>query len=281
MAAALVQNTTHTVSSGATSISKAFASNVAAGNLLTAMLGVYKAAAHDPSFSGGGTWTRHVNHASPNAKVAGGSAENATGGATTVQASWSGGSDQDTILHIQEWSGAVTASAFDKSSSADNSVTDNVADSGSTAALAQADELVVGFSFIDDATLTVAELESMTLLNTSDGAGALQSLHSAYRNVSATTAVKYRADWSGSFTPWGAGVMTFKNVAVALEFEGFRFRNDDGSEATATWKAAQDTDVTANSGLRIRTITNVTADPGNKRRRLKYRKVGDDGWRDL
>jgi hypothetical protein len=71
---------------------------------------------------------------------------------------------------------------------------------------------------------------------------------------------------------------------LAYEQEGFRFRNDDGSESTATWKASQDTNVTAvkSANTRLRVLTDTAnADPATKRMKLQYRKVGDDGWRDL
>lgn len=51
-------------------------------------------------------------------------------------------------------------------------------------------------------------------------------------------------------------VITGPPPSSSLDQEGFRWRNDDGSETTATWKAAQDTDLTAllSANVRLRTI---------------------------
>jgi hypothetical protein len=60
--------------------------------------------------------------------------------------------------------------------------------------------------------------------------------------------------------------------------EGFRFRNDDGSETTATWDAAQDTDVTAPLGanLRLRTLIDTSAaDPPATAYTQYYKKSTD------
>lgn len=71
------------------------------------------------------------------------------------------------------------------------------------------------------------------------------------------------------------------DFAVAtLDQEGFRWRNDDGSESSATWKAAQDTDVTlaSNASARLRVLVNTTLDADAKTFELQYRKVGATGW---
>ena len=48
-----------------------------------------------------------------------------------------------------------------------------------------------------------------------------------------------------------------------IEQEGFRFRNDDGSETTATWKANQDVNITlaANTAFRLRFLLKATGNP--------------------
>lgn len=73
------------------------------------------------------------------------------------------------------------------------------------------------------------------------------------------------------------------NTAGLLEQEGFIFRNDDGSESTATSKAAQDTNITSASDLntRLRVLINGTGDPYAQKFKIKYRKVGTTDWREL
>jgi len=72
-------------------------------------------------------------------------------------------------------------------------------------------------------------------------------------------------------------------LPLAYELEGFRFRNDDGSESAATWAAAQDTNIEAPrlAPRRLRTLTNVTNDPPTVQRLSQYRKVGTENWRTL
>ena len=69
--------------------------------------------------------------------------------------------------------------------------------------------------------------------------------------------------------------------AGTVDQEGFRWRTDDGSETTATWLAAQDTDIirpTA-TNTRIRFVLNSTLDRGAEGYQLEYRVVGSgDEW---
>jgi len=73
-------------------------------------------------------------------------------------------------------------------------------------------------------------------------------------------------------------------LSPTYEQEGYRFRNDDGNESAATWLAAQDTNITraALINTRLRTLTDTAGgDPPSRRLKQKYRRAGDDGWRDL
>lgn len=65
-----------------------------------------------------------------------------------------------------------------------------------------------------------------------------------------------------------------------LEQEGFRFRADDGSQTTATWLTAQDTNVIRqkSTNTRLRVVLNSTLDRGAETYQLEYRKVGDTTW---
>lgn len=73
------------------------------------------------------------------------------------------------------------------------------------------------------------------------------------------------------------------SAVTAVEQEGYRWRNDDGTETTATWKAAQDTTVTLNPSdvARLRVIVNATNDPASANYKLQYRKVGDPSWKNI
>jgi len=65
--------------------------------------------------------------------------------------------------------------------------------------------------------------------------------------------------------------------AASLDQEGFRFRNDDGSETTATWRAAQDTNVSVAEGVnvRLRLLINTTGDEDTLKYLLMYKKSTD------
>lgn len=65
-----------------------------------------------------------------------------------------------------------------------------------------------------------------------------------------------------------------------VELEGFRFRNDNGSETTATWLDAQDVNITQpkSTNTRLRVVLNSTLDRGAETYQLEYRKVGDATW---
>ena len=83
------------------------------------------------------------------------------------------------------------------------------------------------------------------------------------------------------FISGGAQAVTQVYVEVdytpaTLEQEGFRFRNDDGSETTATWKAAQDTNVKimADTNTRLRVLLNATGDPSAQNYQLEFRESG-------
>jgi hypothetical protein len=67
---------------------------------------------------------------------------------------------------------------------------------------------------------------------------------------------------------------------LEYEQEGFRFRNDNGTEITATWLAGQDTNITADKGtiFRLRMATCVTGNPLTSQATLQVRAVGDSEW---
>lgn len=65
-----------------------------------------------------------------------------------------------------------------------------------------------------------------------------------------------------------------------IDQEGYRFRNDDGSETTATWKEAQDVDASSDKDLnvRIRVALNAADAPGAKSFQLEAAVDGTSDW---
>lgn len=64
---------------------------------------------------------------------------------------------------------------------------------------------------------------------------------------------------------------------ATLTQQHYRFRNDDGSESTATWNAAADTNINLAQGspIRLRTQIQAALDPASANFQLEYRRVGD------
>ena len=67
---------------------------------------------------------------------------------------------------------------------------------------------------------------------------------------------------------------------ATLVQEGFRWRNDDGSETTATWKAAQDTNTSllVDTPVRLRVLLDTDGDPASAAYTLYYKKTTDSTW---
>jgi len=68
-------------------------------------------------------------------------------------------------------------------------------------------------------------------------------------------------DRGGAAASWDIGADEY--VSSAIEQEGFRFRNDDGSESAATWKANQDVNINlaADTAFRLRFLLKATGNP--------------------
>lgn len=76
-------------------------------------------------------------------------------------------------------------------------------------------------------------------------------------------------------TAWEGG-----DIPGDLIQEGFRFRNDDGTETSATWKAAQDANITAPAGnnVRLRFLIDSSGDADAKQFQLEFQKSGWSDW---
>lgn len=71
------------------------------------------------------------------------------------------------------------------------------------------------------------------------------------------------------------------HAVISYEQEGFRFRADDGSETTATWLAAQDTNITRgrNINTRLRMLVDTTDDTPSNQYQLEYKKSTDGTYK--
>ncbi len=73
------------------------------------------------------------------------------------------------------------------------------------------------------------------------------------------------------------------NTFAQFEQRAFRWRNDDGSETTATWAAVQNTDISVARNLtrRLRLQVQSVGDRPAQAFKLQYRKVGAPSWSDV
>ena len=80
-----------------------------------------------------------------------------------------------------------------------------------------------------------------------------------------------------------AQLVLTSGTPATTEQEGFRFRNDDGSETTATWLANQDTNLTqpVSTNTRLRMLLNTTADVASTAWRLDYKKSSEGTYRQV
>lgn len=88
----------------------------------------------------------------------------------------------------------------------------------------------------------------------------------------------------------GANSTTLKPVTptwtigtITYELSHFRWRNDDGSETTATWRITEDTNMQDEDETtkRLRVQINATGDPASQTYTIQYKKSTDDDWRTI
>lgn len=64
---------------------------------------------------------------------------------------------------------------------------------------------------------------------------------------------------------------------ASVDQEGYRFRNDDGSESAATWRQNQDTvdEVARDTNIRLRVLVDASGDPNSEQYQLEYKESAD------
>jgi len=102
----------------------------------------------------------------------------------------------------------------------------------------------------------------------------------------ATAGATGTATWSGGASEeYVAATIALRPITVTYEQEGYRFRNDDGSESGATWKAAQDVaaETPKNTNIRIRVLSNATGDGAAATATLQFKRSDEAAseWRNV
>jgi len=72
-------------------------------------------------------------------------------------------------------------------------------------------------------------------------------------------------------------------IRIPLQQEGFRWRDDDNNEASATWLETQDTQLERgkNTNTRLRILLNGTVNLATNKYKLQYKKTTDSEWLDV
>ena len=88
-----------------------------------------------------------------------------------------------------------------------------------------------------------------------------------------------------SETDTNGALLTIIYTDTELEQEGFRWRDDDGSESGASWAQNQDVDhtIAKNTNVRLRILLDATGDPDTDQFELQYKR-SDEGaaeWRKI
>ena len=272
-----IQSTGTAPSTSASSTTQAFSADVTQGNLLVAV--GWHGGTHAGTFADtrGNTWTviTSATNATDGHQLDLAIAIAKDSGASTVTYTHSGDSaTQFRAIAVAEYQAAWTA---DKTASATgNSGTPS---SGATATTTSATELVLG-AFGGSNTAADAPISTQNFVSRTDVIGGpntrwLLSLldRLAYSTAAFTNAATVTSQ------QWSALVATLQLVASQTQLN-YRFRFDDGDEASATWMAPEQTDVRVGVGrtFRLRLQVDTAGDEPSQPLTLQYRKVGDSTW---
>lgn len=82
---------------------------------------------------------------------------------------------------------------------------------------------------------------------------------------------------------WGEHALDVWPEVFPLEQSAFRFRNNDGDEAAATWRQSENVDDTAapDEALRLRMQIAAMLNGGSRAFKWQHRKAGAADWRDI
>lgn len=190
----------------------------------------------------------------------------------TLAAAWTGSSD--CYMGAQSFTGSDTITGI----ASGDSVTGNGSGAASLAVASDANGATAAAYCANGSgpTTNFTQIYQNDPLNPCGGA--------SYQLGGATNTHTFTAGGSPS-TQVACGIHIIASTgAAAYEQEGYRWRDDDGSESAANWLAAQDADITRGKDIttRLRTVVDtITGDPPSGGLKLQYRKVGDAGWRDV
>lgn len=185
-----------------------------AGNMLIAIAEADTVAANGVTVSDskGNTWIRVASNAiAATFDLETWVAYNITGGASHTVTAVDTGGGVDSLLIVEEWSGAATTSALDKTTGT-TGLASTALNSGATAATTQAAEVVIGAGVASgNVTMTAgAGYSNLTKVNTTFSTLAFES------QIVASTGAQTATMTSGTAGSWVCQVATFKEAAGAV-----------------------------------------------------------------
>lgn len=190
-------------------------------------------------------------------------------------------------ITVAGFDGTLTSGVFDLEASGGGAATNSTETaSGGSVTPSVADSLVIsGGGFEAVRTLSVGGSFSIAHQQNHVG-GTSYGSFIGYRILTASAAQNPTWDCTGQGTTNFVVLnAVFKAVSVSptLTQSAYRWRNDDGSETTATAAAAQNTDITVATGVtkRLRVQVQAVNNPAATAFKLQYRKVGGSTWRDV
>jgi hypothetical protein len=271
----VMQSASTAPSTSTTTTAQAYSTNVTQGDLLVAA--GYHAGTHAGSFSDtrGNSWSvlRTITNATDGHTIDIGIAIAKDSGASTVTYTHSG--DAASQFHGLIIAEIKSNFAVDKGTGTTGSSAS--ASSGASGTTTNAFELLlgqIGSANVDGS----GPASTANFLKVADAIGGPSTRWETSLYARLTYAV-------GTFTSsqqWSALIETLTLVATQTLLN-YRFRNDDGSETTATWKTTEQTDIAVTVGqtFRLRLQVDTTGDEPSQPLTLQFRKVGDAVWTSL
>lgn len=133
--------------------------------------------------------------------------------------------------------------------------------------------LMADWNAVSDTSVTATPVDG-TVRQTGYFSGAATFFLSEWGDQGAAGTASYGiANHTGTVRMSGI-VVEIKGVMGSVEQEGYRWRDDDGSESGASWLASQDGNITrpSETTTRLRTLLNATDDPDSAQYQLEYKK---------
>ncbi|MEA2079023.1 MAG: C25 family peptidase propeptide domain-containing protein, partial [Pseudomonadota bacterium] len=148
-------------------------------------------------------------------------------------------------MSVTEFSGLVTSSTLDQTKSSTG--TGTAPSSTATASTTFAHELLIGaigFENKPNITLTAGSGWANLPKDGTGTGGPTTNITIAPEYQIVTATGTYTADGTlSSSVDWAAAIATYKRLDYYLDQVHYRWRNDDGTEATASWGPAEDTKI--------------------------------------